>query len=76
MLLLYTPDYAAEIENIDKWIGEMVEYLVETAELDTTLVCVASDHGEMLGDHDDWGKSQPWQGSASVPFTCMGQVSF
>ena len=21
-----------------------------------------------LGDHDDWGKSQPWQGSASVPF--------
>lgn len=21
-----------------------------------------------LGDHDDWGKTMPWQGSASVPF--------
>jgi hypothetical protein len=31
------------------------------------VVIVASDHGEMLGDHADWGKTMPWQGSASVP---------
>eukprot|EP00117_Sycon_ciliatum_P028913 scpid58470/ scgid23137/ Arylsulfatase; Cys-type sulfatase len=66
-------DYAAEIENIDGWIGELLALVEKSGDMDNTLVCIASDHGEMLGDHDDWGKSQPWQGSASVPFTCMGK---
>jgi hypothetical protein len=67
-------DYAAEIENIDHWIGMYLTYLNSTGELNNTLVCVSSDHGEMLGDHDDWGKTQPWSGSVGVPLICMGQV--
>jgi hypothetical protein len=66
-------DYAAEIENIDHWIGMYLTYLNSTGELNNTLVCVSSDHGEMLGDHDDWGKTQPWSGSVGVPLICMGQ---
>jgi hypothetical protein len=34
----------------------------------------ANPTGEMLGDHDDWGKTQPWQGSASVPLLVAGKV--
>ena len=26
----------------------------------------------MLGDHSDWGKSKPWEGSAHVPLVCSG----
>ena len=37
-----------------------------------TVVCIASDHGEMLGDHGDVDKSKPWEGSAHVPLMCMG----
>ena len=28
--------------------------------------------GEMLGDHGDYAKQLPWQGSASVPLMCAG----
>jgi len=35
-------------------------------------VCIASDHGEMLGDHGDVDKSKPWEGSAHVPLMCSG----
>lgn len=37
-----------------------------------TIVCIASDHGEMLGDHGDVDKSKPWEGSAHVPLMCAG----
>lgn len=37
-----------------------------------TVVCIASDHGEMLGDHGDVDKSKPWEGSAHVPLMCSG----
>lgn len=38
-----------------------------------TIVCVSSDHGEMLGDHEEFGKTVPWQGSVSVPLVCVGR---
>ena len=66
-------DYAAEIENLDRLIGALVAEVERTDEgLNNTLVCFASDHGEMLGDHGDHGKTMPWQGSASVPLICAG----
>jgi arylsulfatase A-like enzyme len=35
-------------------------------------VCMSSDHGELLGDHNDFGKSKPWQGAIGVPLICAG----
>ena len=61
-------NYAAEIEYMDR----LMEQVVETVDLDETLVCVTGDHGEMLGDHDWAGKKVPWQGSVSVPLLCFG----
>jgi arylsulfatase A-like enzyme len=69
-------DYGAEIENIDKLFGLILNELQLLGEYNNTIVCISSDHGEMLGDHGDIGKSVPWEASTSVPLVCMGPDSF
>jgi arylsulfatase A-like enzyme len=76
----YTPEkhnairqnYSAMIENIDRWLGLYVEALGSRGDLENTLVIYASDHGEMLGDHGYWRKSQPFQPSVGVPLVMAG----
>ena len=76
----FTPDhhlrirqnYAAMIENLDRWVGLFQERLAERGELDNTIVVYSSDHGEMLGDHDLWGKGLPHQASMGVPLVMAG----
>lgn len=65
-------NYAAMIENIDRWLGVFVEKLQERGDFDNTVIAYSSDHGEMLGDHDLWGKGYPYQASAGVPFCLAG----
>ncbi len=43
--------YHAMIALIDDMIGELLETLTGTNQLDDTLIIFTSDHGEMLGDH-------------------------
>jgi len=40
--------------------------------MENTLVVYSSDHGEMLGDHNRWGKVLPYHASASVPMVIAG----
>jgi arylsulfatase A-like enzyme len=65
-------NYSAMVENIDRWLGRFLESLERRGQLDRTLVVFASDHGEMLGDHDRWGKTMPYEASASVPLIVRG----
>lgn len=65
--VLVRENYAAMIENIDARIGEILDKVKQRGELANTLIAVASDHGEMLGDHNLWGKTQPYHGSTGVP---------
>lgn len=65
-------NYAAMIENIDRLIGEMLDVVGEREELDNTIVVYSSDHGEMLGDFDRFGKSVWRYGSAHVPLIVAG----
>jgi len=65
-------DYLAEIQNLDVMMGLYLNYLNLSGELKNTIVCILSDHGEMLGDLEMWGKTLPYQGSIGVPFACMG----
>jgi arylsulfatase len=65
-------NYTAMVENIDRWVGIFLEELKRRKELDRTVVVFSSDHGEMLGDHNRWGKSVPWQPSVSVPLIMAG----
>jgi arylsulfatase len=65
-------NYSAMIENIDRWLGMYVQELERRGELERTLVVFSSDHGEMLGDHDLWGKTKPHQPSIGVPLVAAG----
>ena len=65
-------NYSAMIENIDRWLGGFQEELKRRGELDNTLIVFSSDHGEMLGDHDLWGKTKPHHPSVSVPLVAAG----
>jgi len=76
----YTPEkhvairqnYAAMLENIDKWLGIYMEEIKKRGELENTVVVFSADHGEMLGDHNLWQKSIPYQPSAGVPLVIAG----
>ncbi|MFN7919029.1 MAG: sulfatase-like hydrolase/transferase [Bryobacteraceae bacterium] len=65
-------NYAAMIENIDRWVGIYMAELRRRGELDNTIVVFSSDHGEMLGDHDRWEKPVPYQASVGVPLIVAG----
>ena len=65
-------DYAAEILNIDGLFERVMDEVRAQGELNRTIVCMTSDHGEMLGDHGDFDKSKPWQASVGVPLICGG----
>ncbi|MGI6578459.1 MAG: sulfatase [Eubacteriales bacterium] len=60
-------NYAAMIENLDRNIGILINAIRERGDLDNTIIIYSSDHGEMLGDHNKYGKSKPEQGSIHVP---------
>ena len=59
-------------ENIDARIGEIIAAVKKRGDLDNTLIVFSSDHGEMLGDHNRWGKHVPYQASAGIPLIIAG----
>lgn len=65
-------NYSAMVENIDRWLGVYLDELEERGELENTLIVFSSDHGEMLGDHNRWGKGVPYQPSVGVPLIIAG----
>jgi arylsulfatase A-like enzyme len=65
-------NYAAMVENIDRWVDRFLDVVEERGEREETLVVFAADHGEMLGDHGDWYKRSPHQASAGVPMVVAG----
>lgn len=60
-------NYAAMLENIDRNIEVLMQEVRNRGEEDNTIIVYSSDHGEMLGDHNMFYKTKPWQGSVSVP---------
>ena len=65
-------NYAAMVENIDRQMGMLIDEIDSRGELDNTVVIWSSDHGEMLGDHNCWGKSVWFQPSVGVPLVMAG----
>jgi arylsulfatase A-like enzyme len=65
-------NYAAMIENIDRQVGRFLAAVAARGEADNTIVIYSSDHGEMLGDHDRWGKQTYHQPSVGVPLIVAG----
>ena len=68
---LTSRNYALQIEMLDSYFGKWIKYLNESNLIDNTLICVASDHGDLLGYYNVFGKSKPYTGSIQVPLICM-----
>lgn len=59
--------YYGLITHLDHQIGRLIRSLKDEGVLNNTVILFTSDHGEMLGDHHMFRKSQAFQGSVSVP---------
>lgn len=49
--------YYANVEMIDRQVGDIIAVIEKTGRLDNSIVIFTSDHGDSLGDH---GLSQKW----------------
>ena len=70
--LILRQNYAAKIERIDYWLGQYIDLLTSENQLNNTIICFCSDHGEMLGDRNTFAKSKPWHSAMGVPLICAG----
>ena len=59
--------YYAAISFIDYQLGRIFEALVTEGILDDTLILFTSDHGELLGDYNSYGKRSFLDVAARVP---------
>lgn len=59
--------YYACITHLDHQIGRILMALERDGCADNTIILFTSDHGELLGDHHSYRKTQPHQGSVRVP---------
>ncbi len=64
--------YLANVSYFDSKIGELVQTLEETGELDSTIVIVTADHGDMLGERGLWYKMNFFEHSARIPLVMAG----
>lgn len=53
--------------EVDQHIGRLIHFLRETDQYEDTLIVVTADHGEMLGDQHQWGKSCPLDPALHIP---------
>lgn len=60
--------YYALITHVDHQIGRFINALQEFGVFYNTVILFVSDHGELLGDHNLFRKSLPYEGSAKIPF--------
>ena len=59
--------YYATISFVDYQVGRILKALEETGQLERTLVVFTSDHGELLGDFNCFGKRSMHDASSRVP---------
>lgn len=59
--------YAACVSYVDKHVGDILETLKATGELDDTIVLLWGDHGWHLGEHAVWGKHTLFEESLHSP---------
>lgn len=64
--------YLANVSYFDSKIGELVQTLEETGELENTVIVVTADHGDMLGERGLWYKMNFFENSARVPLVMAG----
>ncbi len=65
----YLNAYDNGVVNADKILGEIFEALGESGFLKDAIIVLTADHGEMLGEHGEFGHSRSvWDSVIRVPF--------
>ncbi len=59
--------YLGLVAEIDVHFGRIIAWLKQSGHYDDTLILFFADHGEMLGDHRQWGKQTPYESAWHVP---------
>jgi arylsulfatase A-like enzyme len=59
--------YYGSVSFIDEQVGRILDSLQRRGLLENTLILFTADHGDMLGDHNLWRKTYPYESSARVP---------
>ena len=55
------------VKCLDDNIGRLFQALEANGELDSTIIMMTSDHGDLCYEHDRLNKGNPYEGSARVP---------
>lgn len=58
--------------HIDHQLRVVIGTLRDEGLLDNTIICMTSDHGDMLGNHHLWAKQLMYEDSARVPMLLTG----
>ena len=64
--------YYGLVTALDNYVGEILDTLERTGQMEDTLVIYTSDHGEILGDHGLWWKCCMYEQSVGVPLVMSG----
>lgn len=64
--------YYAMVENLDRNVGRLMEFLKAQALDENTIVVFISDHGELSGSHALSEKQYPYEESVGVPLIVWG----
>lgn len=59
--------YYAQIANLDRNIGRVLDKLRATGQEDNTMIWYFSDHGDFMGSHGRMQKSRPEEESSRIP---------
>ena len=59
--------YLGLATEVDTHFGRILDWLKQTGQYDDTLLIFMADHGEMLGEHHQWGKQTPYENAWAVP---------
>ncbi|HVK04307.1 MAG TPA: sulfatase-like hydrolase/transferase [Armatimonadaceae bacterium] len=72
-----TAAYYAMVETVDTYFGQVLRALEQAGQdLDDWVIVYTSDHGEMLGEHGIWEKTQFYEASARVPLIIRWPARF
>lgn len=68
--------YYGMVTHMDKLIGKLLKKIDQTIKNENTIIIYASDHGELMGQHGMFWKSNFYEGSVKVPLIFKNEKYF
>lgn len=68
--------YFGMVKCIDDNLGRLFQSLAKSDRLDSTIILLTSDHGDLCYEHDRLNKGNPYEGSARVPMLVRYPAQF